>query len=175
MSRAGRSHVSEFRGAARKRGVKSEISGGLVRGGKVRASLLLRWLSRYSERGAPLCDEREDSGGRDALIKLAVDSWRFGRAYEKAISKLPVSDRALFEGPLAAFGKKIEEALGAMDMKIAGIEGTPFDPGIAAIPLNIEDFGPDDELVVDRMMDPIIMGRSGIVRMGSVTLRKAGI
>ena len=175
MSRAGKSHVSEFRGVARKRGAKSGISGELVRGGKVRASLLLRWMSRYSARVAPRRDENEGSGGQTALVKLAVESWRFGRAYEKAISKLSVSDRVIFEGALAAFGKKIEEALVAMDMRIVGIEGTPFDPGIAAIPLNIEDFGPDDELVVDRMMEPIIMGRSGIVRMGSVTLRKAGI
>jgi hypothetical protein len=103
---------------------------------------------------------------------MAVESWRFSITYERAVSKLGDRDRARFAGQLAVFGKKIEESLGAIGMRIVNIEGTPFDPGIAAIPLNIEDFGPDDELAVDRMMEPIIMGKDGLVRMGSVTLRK---
>jgi hypothetical protein len=111
----------------------------------------------------------------DAIVKVVVESWRFGRVYEKAVSKLDGKDRVRFEGQLVAFGKKIEEALGAMGMWIVNIEGTQFDPGIAATPLNIEDFGPDDELVIDRMMEPIIMGKDGLVRMGLVTLRKLKI
>ena len=104
---------------------------------------------------------------------MALEAWRFSRAYEKAISRLSSEERVLFEGSLDAFGKKIEEALSALDMRIVSVEGTVFDPGIAATPVNIDDFDPDGELVVDRMIEPIIMGRCGIVRMGSVTLRKA--
>ena len=59
-----------------------------------------------------------------------------------------------------------------MDMRMVGIEGTAFDPGIAATPLNIEDFGPGDELEIDTMIEPIIMCGGELVRMGSVTLRK---
>jgi hypothetical protein len=103
---------------------------------------------------------------------MAVDSWRFALACEKAASKLCGRDRARFEGQLAVFGKKMEEALGAIGMRIVNIEGTPFDPGIAATPLNIEDFESGDELAVDRMTEPIIMGKDGLVRMGSVSLRK---
>ena len=104
---------------------------------------------------------------------MAVEAWRFSRAYEKTLSKLSSKDRVRFEGSFAAFGKIIEEALGTLDMRIVNIEGSPFDPGIAAAPVNIDDFGPGDELVIDRMIEPIIMGRDGIIRMGSVTLRKA--
>ncbi len=57
-------------------------------------------------------------------------------------------------------------------MRIVNIEGHPFDPGMAATPLNIEEFGSEDALVVDQMIEPIIMGPDGVARTGTVTLRK---
>jgi hypothetical protein len=44
---------------------------------------------------------------------------------------------------------------------------------MAATALNIGDFGPYDILLVDQMVEPIIMGDAGIVRMGTVMLRRA--
>ena len=57
-------------------------------------------------------------------------------------------------------------------MRIVNVESHAFDPGIAATPLNIEEFGSEDVLVVDQMLEPIIMGPDGVVRTGTVTLRK---
>lgn len=108
----------------------------------------------------------------DAIIKLAAESWRFIRVFERAISALDAREAVRFRGVADAFRRKIEEALAAMDMRAVGIEGTAFDPGIAATPLNIEDFGPGEELEVDAMVEPIIMNGGGLVRMGSVILRK---
>jgi hypothetical protein len=107
-----------------------------------------------------------------AIVKLAVESWRFIRVFERAVSGLGAREAARCRIAADAFVKKIEEALAAMDMRMVGIEGTAFDPGIAATPLNIEDFSPGEELEVDTMVEPIIMNRGGLVRMGSVTLRK---
>ncbi len=52
-------------------------------------------------------------------------------------------------------------------------KGQPFDAGVAAQPLNLDEFGPDDMLVVDQMLEPIVMGPEGIVKEGSILLRKA--
>ena len=57
-------------------------------------------------------------------------------------------------------------------MRIVNVEGHRFDPGMAATPLNIEGFEPEDALIVDQMLEPIIMGPEGVVRTGTVTLRK---
>jgi hypothetical protein len=43
---------------------------------------------------------------------------------------------------------------------------------MAATALNAEDFDPDDNLVVDQMLEPIIMGEEGLARTGTVILRK---
>ena len=57
-------------------------------------------------------------------------------------------------------------------MRIVNVEGQQFDPGIAATALNIEEFASEDSLIVDQMLEPIIMGPVGVVRTGTVTLRK---
>jgi hypothetical protein len=60
-------------------------------------------------------------------------------------------------------------------MRIVNIEGHPFDTGMAATPLNIEEFNEKDTLIVDQMLEPIIMGSEGLVKTGIVTLRKIDI
>jgi hypothetical protein len=113
-----------------------------------------------------------DKTAAEAIVKMAVESWRFIRVFEHAVSGLDAKEAARCQRSADAFRGEIEEALAAMDMRVVCIEGTAFDPGIAATPLNIEDFGPGDELEVGAMVEPIIMNRRGLVRMGSVTLRK---
>jgi len=171
LFRSRRPQGSGFSGrAARKSCAKSLSSRGITASGRARFSSCC--VGRTEIHACSRGDETGLASARDAVVRMAVESWRFGRLYEKAVSRLEEKDRSRFEGQLAAFGKKIEEALGAIGMRIVNIEGTQFDPGIAATPLNIEDFGPDDNLAVDRMMEPIIMGADGLVRMGLVTLRK---
>jgi len=66
----------------------------------------------------------------------------------------------------------VEESLEEAGLRIVNVEGHPFDPGMAATPLNIEEFDANDTLIVDQMFEPIIMGKEGLVKTGTVTLRK---
>ena len=43
---------------------------------------------------------------------------------------------------------------------------------MAASAINIGDFSPDDVLLVDQMLEPIIMGPNGLRKQGTVMLRK---
>jgi len=70
------------------------------------------------------------------------------------------------------FSKRLEENLERAGMRLVNLEGQPYDTGAAATALNITDFGSDDALVVDQMLEPIIMGADGLLRPGTVTLRK---
>jgi hypothetical protein len=46
---------------------------------------------------------------------------------------------------------------------------------MAASAINIGDFGPEDMLLVEPMVEPIIMGPDGMKKEGKVMLRKVGI
>lgn len=109
---------------------------------------------------------------RKSLIDIAVESWQQGRLLESLLSKLSADDQRRYQGKVRWFGRRMEESLAAVGLKLVSIEGHPFAPGIAATPLNLDEYHPDDLLVVDRMLEPIIMGSEGLVRAGTVTLRK---
>ena len=106
------------------------------------------------------------------LLNLAVESWRFGRSIDRLLARLDMSEQRKAQRQLRWFQKQLEESLTGVDMRIVSIEGQVFDPGMAASPLNIEDFDAKDTLVVDQMLEPIVMGPDGVVRTGTVTLKK---
>ena len=109
---------------------------------------------------------------RGAVVSLAIESWRFGRVFDRLLTKLDAGEQTRYKSQFRWFIKKVEEALEQAELRIVNVEGHPFDPGIAATPLNIEEFDAKDALVVDQMLEPIIMGKEGLVKTGTVTLRK---
>ncbi len=110
-----------------------------------------------------------------SLIDMAVESWRFSRLFGKVVSKLDAGESSRYVNQLRYFQKKVEESLDASGLKLVNVEGHPYDPGMAASALNLGDFGPDDVLLVDQMLEPIIMGPSGLRKQGTVMLRKAQV
>lgn len=107
------------------------------------------------------------------LIDTAVESWRFSRLFLRVAGKLDAGESTRYANQLRFFQRRLEENLGAAGMTLVNVEGHVFDAGMAASALNIADFGPEDELVVDQMVEPIVMGREGLRRAGVVTLRQA--
>lgn len=107
-----------------------------------------------------------------SLLGVAVESWRFGRLFDRLLLKLDAGEQGRYQGQFRWFQRKLEDSLADAGMRIVNVEGHVFDPGMAATPLNLEEFKPDDTLVVDQMLEPIIMGPDGVVRTGTVTLRK---
>ncbi len=107
-----------------------------------------------------------------SLIDMAVESWRFARLFGRMVSKLDAGEGSRYVNQLRYFQKKLEDSLEASGMKIVNVEGQPFDPGMAASAINIGDFGPEDVLLVDQMVEPIIMGAEGLRKQGTVMLRK---
>lgn len=121
--------------------------------------------------------ECSDSASTDrlecSLIEIAVESWRFSRLFARIVNKLDAGEAGRYANQLRYFQKKVEESLDATGLKLVNVEGQQFDPGMAATAVNIGDFGPDDLLLVDQMVEPIIMGPQGLKKQGTVMLRKA--
>ena len=107
-----------------------------------------------------------------SLIDIAVESWRFSRLFGKVVSKLDAGESGRYVNQLRYFQKKVEESLDSSGLKLVNVEGQPYDAGMAASALNLGDFGPDDVLLVEQMLEPIIMGPKGLRKQGTVMLRK---
>lgn len=116
------------------------------------------------------CDPQETER---ALIDLAVEGWRFQKLFTRALAKLDAGESLRFANQHRYFIKRIDECLAGAGLKLVNLEGQVYDPGAAVTALNLGDFGAEDELVVDQMIEPVIMNVSGLLRAGTVMLRKA--
>ena len=108
-----------------------------------------------------------------SLINIAIESWRFSRLFSRLLTKLDAGETPRYSNQFRFYLKQLEENLESAGLKLANLEGQPFNPGMAVTPLNIEDFESEDILVVDQMVEPVIMNAEGVVRTGTVMLRKA--
>jgi hypothetical protein len=107
-----------------------------------------------------------------SLITLAVESWRLARLFTRVADKLDAGEAGRYVNQIRYFHKKVDEILEVSGLKLVNVEGQPFEPGMAASALNLGDFGPDDALLVDQMVEPIIMCSDGLKRPGTVMLRR---
>ena len=122
--------------------------------------------------------QKNDSGqfnsdSQTALIKLAVESWRFSRTVARSMVRLDPSEATKIDRQYRWFSKQVEESLRDAGLKLVNLEGRPYDVGDAATPLNLEDFEPGESLIIVQMIEPVIMGVEGLVATGTVMLGKA--
>jgi hypothetical protein len=109
---------------------------------------------------------------RQALIDLAVESWRLTRGIGRTLARLDEPARSRATSQLRWFERSIDTALAAAGLRLVDLAAQPFDAGLPATPLNLDDFDPGDALVVDHMLEPVILGADGVVRAGTVMLKK---
>ena len=117
-------------------------------------------------------EDNENRSPIDSLQDIAVESWRFVRLVDKLLMQLDAGERGRYQNQVRFFLRKLETNLASAGLKLVNLEGNPFDPGMAATAINIEDFEEGDELVVDQMIEPVIMGPDGLLHSGTVVLRK---
>ncbi|MBQ3654586.1 MAG: hypothetical protein II954_09250 [Synergistaceae bacterium] len=114
-------------------------------------------------------DNKELEG---SIADIIVEAWRFSRAFRDILSKLGKDDYVRFKGRYSWFCRRLEEISGTMGMRIVEIAPeTSYDPGMAVTPINITDFGADDSLQIENMLEPVIMNGDSVIKTGTVMLR----
>ncbi len=111
---------------------------------------------------------------RQPLIEIVIESWRLAKLFQRVLGKLELTESNRYVNQVRYFQKRVDDTLALTGMRLVSLEGLPYDPGMAVTPLNIADFGPEDVLVVDQMMEPILMGQDGVVKSGTVLLKLEG-
>lgn len=108
----------------------------------------------------------------NALVDVSIEGWRFLRAMERATSDLDAEQQRRAVSRCDYFRNKLVDALERLDLWFVSLDGTRYDPGLAASVLNADEFPGADDLVVDQTIEPVVMGSAGVVRPGIVTLRR---
>jgi len=56
---------------------------------------------------------------RDAVISMAVESWRFGRVFDRLLTKLDAGEQNRYKSQFRWFIKKVEDALEQVELRTA--------------------------------------------------------
>lgn len=111
----------------------------------------------------------------EAIVSMAVETWRIAKVYDRILAKLDVGDQNRYKNQFRWFLKKVEESMAQAGLRFVNVEGLIFDPGMAVTPLNIDEFDNKDVLIVEQMIEPIIMGKERLVRTGTITLQRVKV
>ena len=108
---------------------------------------------------------------KQALIDMIFESWRFLNAFRNAMTNLSLDEQKRYQGRCSWFDRRLKEIAETAGLRIVAInQGETYDVGMAVTALNIEDFQVDDALIVEQMIEPIIMEKDSVIRLGSVIL-----
>ncbi|WP_221620976.1 hypothetical protein [Ralstonia sp. SET104] len=110
---------------------------------------------------------------QDALVNVCVESWRFIKVYQRLLTKLDATEAQRYQGQVRYFQKQIEDNLARLDLRQVEFDGQSFDTGLPVTAINLADFAAEDRLVIEQTIEPAILGLHGLVRMGSVTVKRA--
>ena len=106
------------------------------------------------------------------LTSLAIESWRLSKSFERLLTKSDPMEQRKYKSKLSWFNKKLNETLEEANLKFINLENQKYDIGAAVTAINLDDFNPDDDLEIDQMIEPIVMSNEGVLRAGTVVLRK---
>lgn len=117
--------------------------------------------------------DKIDDKSSQIILELIIESWRFTRLFAKLLTKLDAGESQRYLNQFKYYLNQLDANLEKIDCKLVNLDGQPFNAGMAVSALNIEDFAPDDLLIIEQMIEPIIMGPEGVLKTGTVILRKA--
>lgn len=112
---------------------------------------------------------------QEILLKIIVESWRFMKTTENLINRLPAVDQLRYINRCQWYSKMLIENTALLGAKILVFDGQEYDNGMPVTALNLEEFGPDDTLVIEQTLEPTILDvtNNQLLKMGTVMLRKA--
>ena len=108
----------------------------------------------------------------ESVIEMTINSWRLQKLFLKITRQLDAGDQAKYQSQLRYFRNTTRDILERFGLKLVDLEGQKYDGGMAVSALNVTEFEASDELIVDQMTEPVIMGKEGLKRMGTVLLRR---
>ncbi|MDR2443897.1 MAG: hypothetical protein LBE31_10315 [Deltaproteobacteria bacterium] len=118
-------------------------------------------------------DQLNDEEMLKNLVDFAVEFWRFNRMFANILDTLDVGSQKKYINKYYWFWKKFEHLLATADISLINVEKEPYDPGMAATPINLDEFEPGEPLVVEKMIEPVIMRKNALIKTGTVILMRA--
>ena len=95
------------------------------------------------------------------LITIATEHFRFSHVFQQAMEELPIEQQSKYSSRFSWFSKRVLSALETAGFGLVDLTGQDYDPGMAVTPLNLDDFQPEDQLVIAQMLGLLLQMKIG--------------
>ena len=108
------------------------------------------------------------------FAEFIVEEYRFLKSYVSLLNKAMSDEKQKYKGLLDFHVNRLQDFMKECNLKIVDIEGKKYDEGLSITPLNIEDFGKSDVLIIKQVIEPLIISTKdgSIIKSGTVMLEK---
>ncbi|MBQ8136759.1 MAG: hypothetical protein IJ174_04920 [Clostridia bacterium] len=108
-----------------------------------------------------------------SLADIAAESWRFDLALQRVVKRMDVMEAERFLRQYEYFTDRVRTALEKADIVCVDLTGQPYDPGMAAQAMNLDEFEEDEALIVTRTIEPVILHGGRVMKTGMVMVGRA--
>ena len=105
-----------------------------------------------------------------AIAEIAAESWRFGHALNKVMSRMDVMEAQRFSRQYGYFSSRVSRAVSSAGLNILDLTGQKYSVGLPVQAMNLEEFDEEDELIITQVIEPVIMLNNRVLKTGMVML-----
>ena len=125
-----------------------------------------------ADQAGHLVPDTPSSGEVGGLVKLALEAYKLASLTHTVLNQADPAEAKKYSSRLNFILRNIQDILQESQFRIVPLEGVSYDEGLAISAVNLSEFDSHDDLVIDRVLEPLIMGSQGIVHPGIVSLRR---
>lgn len=111
---------------------------------------------------------------QELALRLAVEGWRFSMTFLGLVEALDLQEQSRHLASWRFYRKQLNDTIQDLGFQIVDLVGHPFDVGLPVRALNLSEFQPDEQLIIDRMLEPVILKDGQVARTGTVMVRRRG-
>lgn len=119
---------------------------------------------------------KDDSQGKDpaalqlAIAEIAAESWRFEQALRKVLQRMDAMEANRFSHQYGYFSSRVNRAVASAGLTVLNPAGQPYDVGLPLQVMNLDEFDEEDELIITRVIEPVILLDGRVIKTGFVTV-----
>ena len=103
-----------------------------------------------------------------AIAEIAAESWRYECALRKVLKHMDVMEAERFLRQYEYFTSKVDRAVAMAGLKVLDLSTQLYNPGLPIQVMNLEEFDEEDELIINKVIEPVILLENRVVKTGVV-------
>lgn len=110
----------------------------------------------------------------EAIVTLAVEMWRVLRSFGRAVEHMPWVQQERVRAQLRYSERRLNAVLADRTLELVEFEGQEYEPNLPVTAVNGEDYRGAERLGVAQTLEPAVLSRGRVLRVGRVILERRG-